>query len=31
MHPGVARNGCGPRFKDAIPVDKLKMKCKLDF
>ena len=30
-HPGVARNGCGPRFRDAIPIDKLKMKCKLDF
>lgn len=30
-HPGVARNGCGPRFKDAQPIEKLKMKCKLDF
>lgn len=29
-HPGVARNGCGPRFKDAQPIEKLKMKCKLD-
>lgn len=30
-HPGVARNGCGPRFKDAQPIGNLKLKCKLDF
>lgn len=29
-HPGVARNGCGPRFKDAQPIEQLKLKCKLD-
>lgn len=27
-HPGVARNGCGPRFKDAKPIEKLKLKYK---
>lgn len=30
MHPGVARNGCGPRFKEARPIEKLKMKCKVE-
>lgn len=30
-HPGVAREGCGPRFKDARPIEQLKLKCKLDF
>lgn len=30
-HPGMAREGCGPRFKDAKPIEQLKLKCKLDF
>ena len=30
LHPGVARNGCGPRFKEARPLEKLKMKCKVE-
>lgn len=30
-HPGMAREGCGPRFKDAKPIEQLKLNCKLDF
>lgn len=30
VHPGVARDGCGPRFKDAQPIEKLKLKCKIE-
>ena len=29
-HPGIARSGCGPRFKDAQPIASLDLKCKLD-
>lgn len=30
-HPGMARNGCSSRFDDARPIEKLNLKCKLDF
>lgn len=30
-HPGMARDGCRSRFDDARPIDRLKLKCDLDF
>lgn len=29
-HPGMARSGCGKRFDDAMPIEKLNLNCKLD-